>query len=388
MLPHRRHRHDGERLVHLVEVDALRGPPGPGVHLRDRADGRGREVARRRRVHRMRDDRRQRLQAALPGGRAAHQHERRRAVRDRARVRGGHRPVLPERGPERRDLVGRRLRGLLVLVDHDLALAAGDRHRSDLPGERAVVVRRERPRERRQREAVLLLARERELRGAVLGEGAHQAALVVCVLEAVEEHVVADRLVAHPVAGAGLRQQVRRVGHRLHAARDDHVVRSAREHVVREDRGLHRRAAHLVDRRAGDRLREPRLERRLTRGGLSLPRRQHAAHDRLVDVAGLEARTLDRRADRHRSEVAGRQRREVAHESAHRRSRRAHDYDRIVQHGDFSGEVVTNVSRESTERKRSESNGCCSPERHHFVSLNNSRPISILRISDVPAPIS
>jgi hypothetical protein len=65
----------------------------------------------------------------------------------------------------------------------------------------------------------VLAARENSyLVRAVLGERAHQAALVVRVLEAVEEHVVLHHLVAHAIAAARLRHEIRRVGHALHAA--------------------------------------------------------------------------------------------------------------------------------------------------------------------------
>jgi len=84
-----------------------------------------------------------------------------------------------------RDLVGGRFRRLLVLVDHGVAFPAADRDRRDFPRERAVVVRRERTGQRGQRELVLRFACERERRRALFGEGTHQAALVVRVLEAV-----------------------------------------------------------------------------------------------------------------------------------------------------------------------------------------------------------
>ena len=45
------------------------------------------------------------------------------------------------------------------------------------------------------------------------------------------------------------------------------------EHVVREDRRLHARAAHLVDRRRLGRAREARAERRLARRRLAEARR-------------------------------------------------------------------------------------------------------------------
>ena len=54
---------------------------------------------------------------------------------------------------------------------------------------------------------VLRLAGELVALGAILGEGAHQAALVVGVLQPVEEHVVDHLAVAHAGAGAALRSR-------------------------------------------------------------------------------------------------------------------------------------------------------------------------------------
>jgi hypothetical protein len=92
--------------------------------------------------------------------------------------------------------------------------------------------------------------------GAVLGEGAHQAALVVGVFQAVEEHVVLDLAVAEAEAAARLGQEVGRVGHRLHAAGDHDVDAAGQQHVVGVHRRAHARAAHLVHRGAAGRQRQ------------------------------------------------------------------------------------------------------------------------------------
>ncbi len=94
-------------------------------------------------------------------------------------------------------------------------------------------------------EGVLLLARELVLGGAIFAEGAHRAARLVGVFQAVEHHVVEDAVVAHAVAAAALEHQVGRVGHAFHAAGDHDLVRAGKQQVVREHRGLHGRAAHL-----------------------------------------------------------------------------------------------------------------------------------------------
>jgi hypothetical protein len=141
-----------------------------------------------------------------------------------------------------------------------------------------------------------------KLRRAILGERAHQAAFVVRVLEAVVEHVVDHLAVAHAQAGARLWQEIRRVGHRLHAAGHDHDVFVA-EDVVGEHRRLHPRAAHLVHGRAARRERQARAERRLTRRRLALAGGQDAAHQHFAHVFGTDLRALDGGANRRRAEL-------------------------------------------------------------------------------------
>ena len=80
--------------------------------------------------------------------------------------------------------------------------------------------------ERAQGVGVLRLAGELIGLGAILGEGPHQPALVVGVLQPVEKHGVDDAAVAHAVAGARAFEQIGRVAHALHAAGDDDIRRA------------------------------------------------------------------------------------------------------------------------------------------------------------------
>src|SRR5204863_8309217 len=81
---------------------------------------------------------------------------------------------------------------------------------------------------------------------------------------------------------------------RLQPARDNdrHPVH---DHALRGERdGLHARGTKAVDGHAGRRHREPRAQRRLARDVLARRAlRQRAAHDDVLDLAGLEARALD-----------------------------------------------------------------------------------------------
>ena len=92
------------------------------------------------------------------------------------------------------------------------------------------------------------------------------------------------------------------------------------EQVVREHRRLHAGAAHLVHGGAAGRERQPGAERRLARGRLALPRRQHAAHDHFLHFVGPDARALDGGADRGRAELRRGEALELALERAHRRA--------------------------------------------------------------------
>ena len=74
------------------------------------------------------------------------------------------------------------------------------------------------------RERVLVLAGEAVLRRDHVAAVAHVHVLVR-VPQAVVDHRVDDLAVAHAVAAARLGQHVGRVGHALHAARDDHARR-------------------------------------------------------------------------------------------------------------------------------------------------------------------
>jgi hypothetical protein len=136
---------------------------------------------------------------------------------------------------------------------------------------------------------VLRLAGELVVLGRVLGEGAHQPALVVGVLEAVEEHVVLDLGMAEPGAAAHFRQQVGRVGHALHAAGNDDVRRPRVQRIIGQHHRLHPGAAHLVDGGAGHGMRQAGGDRGLARRGLALSGWQNAAHVHFGYILGRDA---------------------------------------------------------------------------------------------------
>ncbi len=135
--------------------------------------------------------------------------------------------------------------------------------------------------------------------------------------------------------------------HVLHAAGDDHVVRSDEDVVVAEHRRLHRRAAHLGQRRGADVPWHASVVRRLARRRLLQTRHQAAAHDHLADIVRRDLGAIERRLDRRSAQVRRRDVLEVAQHATHRRPRSANDHDRIRLFGHFTllNPLLTTVAR-------------------------------------------
>ena len=326
---HRGHRDHSERFIDLVQVHFVRTPTVLLEQLADRTDRRGGELRRCLGEGRMADYACERRDAQPLRRRFAHHHQRRSAIRDRRRVRGGHRSGLAEGRLERGDFLEVRLERLLVAFDRHVALAALHLHGGDFPRKRAVFIGPLGALERLNGEGILRLTREVERRRAFLGEGAHQAAFFVRVLEAVVEHVVDHLTVAHAHAATRLRQQVRRIGHTFHPAGDDYIYRARGQHVVREHGRTHAGAAHLVHRRAAGGERQARAQSRLASRRLAEAGGQHAAHHHFIDLRRFETCALDGRFDRDRAKLRRGQRREVALKRRHRRAGDGNDHNRI-----------------------------------------------------------
>ncbi|MBN7116676.1 hypothetical protein ACP87_02425 [Pseudomonas oleovorans] len=139
---------------------------------------------------------------------------------------------------------------------------------------------------------ILLLTTEAILLRTILGEGAHQPAALEGVLQAVEEHVVGHLTMAHAITTTGTRQQIRRVGHALHAAGHQHFAATGQQLVMAEHQRLHAGATHLVQRGALHRLAQPCAQRRLARRCLALAGLQHAAHQHRVHRLGRKPGAL------------------------------------------------------------------------------------------------
>ena len=101
--------------------------------------------------------------------------------------------------------------------------------------------------ERFNRIGVLIFAGELIFVCGFLCEGAHRAARLIGILKAIEEHMVIGGVMADARTAAMLFKDIGRVGHALHAARDDIVDRAGGDGFCAHDHGLHATAAYLVD---------------------------------------------------------------------------------------------------------------------------------------------
>ena len=331
---HREHRDAGERLVDLPQIDIADRPAGLLEQFLDRADRGDGEFGRLAGVGGSGDDRRDRLIALGIGIGLARQDYRSSAVADRRAGGGGDRAVLRESGAEGGDLVGHAAAGRFIGVDDDVALAALDRDRRDFVLEPAAIDRCLGAAQRRQREIVHVLAGELVFVGGALRKAAHRAAFLIGIFEPVEEHMIVGGVMADARAAAMLLEQIGRVGHRFHAARDDQIGIARRERFGTHDHRLHARSADFVNRCRLDRFGQPGLDRSLARRGLAKPGGKHAAHVDAVDIAAVDASALDRCPNCGGAEVSGGGLGQAALHRAHRGAGGRKDDDRVGGHGD------------------------------------------------------
>ncbi len=140
------------------------------------------------------------------------------------------------------------------------------------------------------------------------------------VLEGAPESVIDDGIddlaVAHAIAGAPLWQQIRRVAHAFHAARDIEVAVARFDGLRGEHDRLEARPADLVDGDGGNVYRHTAADGRLPRGRLSLASGDDVAHNHFIDLAGWDTtRAFDSRANHPRAKLRGRKGRERAQET-------------------------------------------------------------------------
>ena len=324
------HRHHREGFVDLPEID-VRGPEvGARQRLLDRVgrgDGELHRIARR--VAEVAEPREHRAALAL---RALLGHEDHcgGAVVDGRGVAGGDGAVLLEGRLEAGNLLRLGELGAFVVGNLGLvSLLVGDLDGHDLGLERALGLGLLRAPGRFHRVLVLCGSGELEVRGAFLAAHAH-VHVVVGIPQAIVDHEILELGVAHPRAGAERVREVRRVGHRFHAARDHHVGLAQGDDAGGFDHRLEAGATHLVHRHAGDGLGDARIQCGLARGRLADAALQHLAHEDGLHVVGLDACPLQRGLDGHGSEPRGWNRRKRTQERPDGRAGCAYDHDLLA----------------------------------------------------------
>ncbi len=191
-----------------------------------------------------------------------------------------------------------------MLVAHDVA------DRDELVVEAARSGRSGPPLLRRERERVLLLARDAPAFGDVLAGLAHclkrEQLFHPRVREAPAERRVVRRLVPARERLVGLRGHERRTRHRLDAARDEKLALAGDHRVTRTDNRRKPRRAETVHRHARDRLRQSREQSTHARDvAVVLARLVRTAEPHLLDLRLRDTRPVDHGADHEAREVVG-----------------------------------------------------------------------------------
>ena len=166
------------------------------------------------------------------------------------------------------------------------------------------------------RVGILLLSRELIFFGNHISEYAH-CATFIGIRQTIVHHRIHDLLITHTHATPRFREEVRRIRHILHATRYGDINRACFNSVMRHDGRLHPRTTHFIDRCRFAVFAETRLNRRLPRRRLALPRWQDTSHDGLFDIIRFHTRFVHSGFDSCRSEVWRRHRRKRPLESAH-----------------------------------------------------------------------
>src|SRR4029079_8393551 len=124
------------------------------------------------------------------------------------------------------------------------------------------------------------------------------------VRKPVVDHRVECLRVAHPVAEAGLLEQVGRARHRRHPAADADLEVAGADRLVEDADAADAARADLVDGLRRNLLRDAALYLRLAARDLALARLEHLAEDDVLDLLALYLCALERRLDRLPAEVS------------------------------------------------------------------------------------
>ena len=214
-------------------------------------------------------------------------------------------PSSRERGakPAQRLRRGVGADALVGVEDHRLAAPLRHGHGDDLLGQQPVLDRLGRALVRPGRELVLLLAADAQPGVVPLGGLAHRH-VVERVGQAVVRHRVDELGRAELEAAARPGQQVRRLGHRLHAAGHHDVELPGPDQLRGQRDRVQPGQADLVDReRRAPSSGCPPATAACRDGIWPAPGLQHLAHDHVVDPVARHAGALQRRLDHDAAEL-------------------------------------------------------------------------------------
>ena len=279
----------GLRREGLVQLPEVHVGMAPAELLHEAGDGAGGAEAHVGRLETCRGragDARQRTEAPRLHAALRRQHQRGATVVDVGGVARRDGAVLLEGGPQLRERI--EARGLRVLVGveaHGIAALRLDLEGHDLLAELPGRLGLQRLLVARRREGVLLLPGDAVPLGHVLGGHAH-----VDPGDGAREPVheqVHHLAVAHAVARARVEERVGDAVHALHPTGHEQVGLAEADRLGREFRGLHPRAAGLVDGEGRDRIGKPGRESGHAGRADLVARLQHIAHRHLLDLAVL-----------------------------------------------------------------------------------------------------
>ena len=180
-------------------------------------------------------------------------------------------------------------------------------------------------------ELILIFARDAVFLGDILASNPH-VVVVVNIPQAVVHHGIDDLCVAQAISLAGLREKIRSIGHRLHAAGDDDGSVLCLHSLCRKSDRFQSRATNFVDCHGTCGRRESAVDCGLTRWILSEPGSDDVAHDAFVDLRGIDARALHRFANGDGAELSRAEIGEAALKFSHRSAASGNNHH-IVKRG-------------------------------------------------------
>ena len=135
---------------------------------------------------------------------------------------------------------------------------------------------------------------------------------------------------AQPHAAPRLRQQIGRVCHTLHPARNHHIGTARDQQIMGQHRRLHAGPTHFIDSGTARRLGHTRPQTGLTRRGLTQTGGQHIAEDHFAHILARHTGARQCLTDRDRAKLRGGRLLQVALKAAHRRARGTDNNDWVL----------------------------------------------------------